>query len=155
PFWSSLQITRPDGATNSIIWVVKQMRYGLFETDVLIAEVWGAAQRRSGPLSSEKRLMLAVLNDAFDCYQKYVFANDRSGRALFAEAAAWLNCRSADSLFSFESISETLDIEPEYLRRRLATWHKRQLERQTGAHPATPIADADAGRPTPPHPAQR
>lgn len=131
------------------------MRYGLFETDVLIAEVWGAAQHRSGPLSSEKRLMLAVLHDAFDCYQKYIFANDRAGRELFAEAAAWLNCRSADGLFSFESISETLDIEPEYLRRGLAAWHKRQLEMQTGAHPVAPIADAGAGRPAPARLAQR
>jgi len=131
------------------------MRYGLFEPDVLIAEVWGAAQHRSGPLSSEKRLMLAVLHDAFDCYQKHMFANDRAGRALFAEAAAWLNSRSTDGLFSFESISEALDIEPEYLRRGLAAWYKRQLEMQPGAHPAAQIADTGADPPTSSRLAQR
>jgi len=120
------------------------MRHGLFETDVLIGEVWGAAQRRSGPLSSEKRLMLAVLHDAFDCYQKYIFADDRVGRELFAEAAAWLNCTSSDGLFSFESISETLDIEPEYFRRGLAAWHKRRVETRFSGQPAAPLAEAGA-----------
>jgi len=129
------------------------MRYGLFETDVLLAEVWGASQRRSRSLSSEQRLMLAVMHDAFDCYQKYVFANDKVGRALFAEAAAWLNCKSPVGLFSFESIGETLDIEPECLRRGLAAWHKRQLEKQTGVQPVVP--GAGAGRPTPSRLAQR
>jgi hypothetical protein len=135
------------------------MRRGLFETDVLISEVWGAAQRRSGPLSSEKRLMVAVLHDAFDCYQKYIFADDRVGRALFAEAAAWLNSTSADGLFSFMSISETLDIEPEYFRRGLAAWHKRRVEIETGGRPAAPTdktgSDASPGDPTPARAARR
>jgi len=123
------------------------MRHGLFETDALIGELWGATQRKSAQLSSEKRLMVAVLHDAFDCYQKYLFADDRVGRELFEEAATWLNCTSSDGLFSFESISETLDIEPNYFRRGLAAWHERQVEMQNGAQPARPVADA---RPQPP-----
>jgi len=101
---------------------------GLFEPDVLIADQSWAARRRGVALSSEKRLMLAVLQDAFDCYQKYVLADDRLGRELFEEAAAWIECTRNDSLFSFENISETLDIEPSYFRRGLAEWHRRQTE---------------------------
>ena len=109
---------------------------GLFEPDVLIAEVWGGdARRRSAALSSEKRLMLAVLHNALDCYQKYMFADDRAGRELFAEAAAWIECTSRDGLFSFESISEALDIEPQYFRRGLAEWQRRHPEAR-GAKPA-------------------
>ena len=104
------------------------MQRGIFESDVLISEIWGAAQPQRTKLSSEKRLMLAVLHDAFECYQKYVFAEDRLGRELFAEAAAWIHCTQSKGLFSFESISETLDIEPEYFRRGLAEWHRRRLE---------------------------
>lgn len=117
------------------------MRYhDLFEPDVLIAAVWNAAQHRSASFSSEKRLMLAVLHDAFDCYQKYMFADDRVGRELFQGAVAWINCTSKEHLFSFENISETLDIEPEYFRRGLAEWHRRHVESQCAGAPAAPIA---------------
>jgi hypothetical protein len=98
--------------------------------------VWGDARRRAAALSSEKRLMLAVLHNALDCYQKYMFADDRAGRELFAEAAAWIECTSRDGLFSFESISEALDIEPQYFRRGLAEWQRRHPETQRTAKPA-------------------
>jgi hypothetical protein len=124
---------------------------GLFEPDVLIAEVWGGdARRRSAALSSEKRLMLAVLHNALDCYQKYMFADDRAGRELFAEAAAWIECTSRDGLFSFESISEALDIEPQYFRRGLAEWQRRHPEARSGK-PALlnpePASGGDAAKP--------
>jgi hypothetical protein len=101
---------------------------GLFEPDVLIAEQSAAARRRRAALSGEKRLMLAVLQDAFETYQKYLLAQDRIGRALFDEAAAWIASTRNDGLFSFEHISETLEIEPSYFRRSLANWHQRQTD---------------------------
>jgi len=118
--------------------------HGLFQPDVLIAEMRDAAERRSASLSSEKRLMLAVLHDAFDCYQKYLFAIDREGRQLFEGAAAWINCTSKDHLFSFESITEALDIEPNYFRRGLAEWHKRHVAAQRAGHPRPPTSSPNA-----------
>jgi hypothetical protein len=121
-------------------------RDGLFEPDVLIEELAGAARRRSAALSSEKRLMLAVLEDAFSCYQKYMLADDRAGCELFEEAVAWIQCTSRDGLFSFENITQALDIEPEYFRRGLAEWHKRQLDQQRAtAKPAAPASQQDGG----------
>jgi hypothetical protein len=102
---------------------------GLFEPDVLIAEQFVTA-RRGAAVSSEKRLMLAVLRNALDDYQKYVVATDRIGRKLFLAAAAWIACTSNEESFSFENISETLEISPEYLRRGLAAWHRRLSEAQ-------------------------
>jgi hypothetical protein len=101
---------------------------GLFEPDVLLTEQFSAARRRRATISSEKRLMLAVLENALDYYQKYIFAHDRTGRELFKEAAEWIACTSNEDFFSFENISETLDINPDYLRRGLAAWHERLLE---------------------------
>ena len=101
---------------------------GLFEPDVLITDQFVSARRRGAALSSEKRLMLAVLRNALDDYKKYIVANDRIGRALFADAAGWIECTSNDDSFSFESISETLDINPGYFRRGLAAWRARLLE---------------------------
>jgi hypothetical protein len=101
---------------------------GLFEPDVLLTEQFSAARRRRATISSEKRLMLAVLENALDYYQKYILANDRAGHALFEEAAQWIASTSNEDLFSFENISETLNINPDYFRRGLAVWHKRLLE---------------------------
>jgi len=100
----------------------------LFEPDVLITEQFVTARRRRSALSSEKRLMLAVLENALDDYQKHVASADRVGRALFAEAAAWIARTTNDDVFSFEHISETLEINPSYFRRGVAAWHKRLLD---------------------------
>ena len=125
------------------------MRYhSLFEPDVLIEELSGKAVRRTAALSSEKRLMLAVLRDALDCYQKYALADDRANRELFEEAAAWIECTNTDGLFSFESISSALDIEPAYFRRGLAEWHRRHLEaRRSNGQPAPQPSRAGATAP--------
>lgn len=101
---------------------------GLFEPDVLIAEQIMAARRRGAALSSEKRLMLAVLASAVEDYQKYVVARDRLGCELFADAAEWIERTGSEDFFSFESITETLDINAGYLRRGLAAWRERLLE---------------------------
>lgn len=101
---------------------------GLFEPDVLITDQFLNARRRRVALSSEKRLMLAVLENAVDYYRKYIGATDRIGRALFTEAAEWFASTSNEDIFSFENISETLDINPAYFRRGVAAWHKRWLD---------------------------
>ena len=101
--------------------------YGFFEPDVLITELVGAARRRRTALSGEKRLMLAVVENALDCYQKYIVATDRIGRALFKDAAEWMASTSNEDVYSFENISETLDINPSYFRRGVAAWHQRLL----------------------------
>ncbi|MBI1818239.1 MAG: hypothetical protein HYR72_24930 [Deltaproteobacteria bacterium] len=112
---------------------------GLFEPDVLITDQLVAARRRRAALSNEKRLMLAVLENALDDYRKYIVADDRIGRELFAEAVEWIACPSNEGVFSFENISETLDINPEYLRRGIAAWHRRLLDapRRPTETPAT------------------
>ena len=93
--------------------------HGRLAPDVLISELYGDG-RRGASSSSEKRLMLAVLRNALECYQKHLLSTDRTGRELFAEAAAWIESTSGSGLFSFESISEALEHEPHYVRRRMA-----------------------------------
>jgi hypothetical protein len=101
---------------------------GFFEPDVLITEQFVAARRRRATLSSEKRLMLAVLENAVDYYRKYIAATDRIGRTLFTEAAEWFESTSDEDVFSFENITETLDINPGYFRRGVAAWRQRLLD---------------------------
>jgi len=102
--------------------------HGFFEPDILISELAVAARRRRAALSGEKRLMLAVMENALDYYQKCLFSTDRVGRTLFTEAAQWIASTSNEDVFSFENISETLGIDPAYFRRGVAAWHKRLLD---------------------------
>jgi len=66
--------------------------------------------------------MLAVLEDALDCFQKYAISRDGHGQQLFDEANQWIVSSDRGWFFSYENICETLEINPEYLRRGLATW---------------------------------
>lgn len=99
--------------------------HGQMEPDVLLSDLFGSG-KRGETASSEKRLMLAVLRNALECYQKHLNATDRTGREIFAEAAAWIESTNGRGLFSFENISEALELEPEYVRRQLARWRDTQ-----------------------------
>lgn len=96
----------------------------LFEPDVLLKDYFSVASRRGAAISSEKRLMLAVLENAVDCYRKYCFAEDAQGRQLFEEAEEWLLSTDRRSLFAFENVCEALELNPEYLRRGILAWRE-------------------------------
>ena len=98
---------------------------GLFEPDVLLPAQFFAAFRRAGGLDRERLLMLAVLEDAVDCYQKYAHSRDLRGRQVFEEAREWVTSVDRTWLFSFENICDVLDIDSEYVRRGLHAWKER------------------------------
>ncbi len=98
--------------------------FGLFEPDALLPAQFYAAFRGGSGVRGEKRLMLAVLEDALDCFQKYAAARDGHGQALFDEAHAWIVSNDRGWFFSYENICETLEINPEYLRRGLDSWRR-------------------------------
>lgn len=96
--------------------------FGLFEPDALLPAQFYAAFRGGSGVRGEKRLMLAVLEDALDCFQKYALSRDGHGQVLFDEAHAWIISGDRNWFFSYENICETLEINPEYLRRGLESW---------------------------------
>jgi len=55
-------------------------------------------------LQPEKRLMLAVLEDAVGTFQKYVNVRSRHGRRLFSEAEEWFASHDGDWPFAFVSV---------------------------------------------------
>ena len=62
----------------------------LFQPDTLLPEQYLETFRRKAPLEPEKRLMLAVLEDAVACFQKYVLSRDNRGKGMFREAEEWI-----------------------------------------------------------------
>ncbi|MFQ5666814.1 MAG: hypothetical protein ACE5I7_10335 [Candidatus Binatia bacterium] len=117
--------------------------FGLFEPDALVPAQFYAAFRGGSAVRGEKRLMLAVLQDALDCYQKYAFARDGHGRQLFADADDWIGCEDRDWYFSFENICEILEINPAYLRLGVQRWRQQALRSRSSAR-ATPVPAGDS-----------
>ncbi len=75
---------------------------------------------------AERRLALAVLTEAVQCFQKHAVARDVRGRRLFREAEQWLMGGDNNPQFSFEGICEALKLDPGYLRNGLRRWRERQ-----------------------------
>ena len=76
----------------------------------------------------EERLMLAVLENAVEYFQKYVLARKPSGKQLFREAEEWFLDKEGEALYSFESICETLGLHPDHIRKGLMVWKEAKLK---------------------------
>lgn len=99
----------------------------LFEPDILAASQYFEHARRKQSLEPEKKLMLAVLQDAVECFKKYLFLEGAKGKAIFKDAEEWLMEKDDDWLFSFESICEFLNLNAGYVRNGLIEWKRREL----------------------------
>src|SRR5262249_22056700 len=88
-----------------------------FEPDTLLPEQLDRRGRQAP--QGERLLLLAVLEDAVDCYRRCRRSRDPAARLLFDETRAWVEARDRGTLFSFETLCEALDFDPDYLRRRL------------------------------------
>ena len=81
----------------------------------------------------EQNLMLAVLDDAVSCFQKYFAARDKQNVRLFREAEEWILLQGkGDWFFSFDYICETLDLNPDSIRKGLLHWRSRRLGERHG-----------------------
>ena len=89
---------------------------GLFEPDILLPNQYFAAFRRGRAVEGERRLMLAVLEDAVDSYRKHGAACDPREQACFLEAKEWFYSSDRSWLFAFENICDVLEMNADYLR---------------------------------------
>lgn len=106
----------------------------LTQIDSLIPYQWSETVERKLHLQAEKRLMLAILEDAIFCFQRYLGARRRKEQRLFEETETWIMESESDWIFSFESVCQSLKLDPGYVRRGLLDWkHK-----MTGSSPVDP-----------------
>jgi hypothetical protein len=70
---------------------------------------------RLAAVCPETALMYAVLEDAFFCFQGQIKPQAR-------RAEEWFFSDDSKSLFSFVSICEVLELQPEHIRKRLKRW---------------------------------
>ena len=99
-----------------------------------------------GHATGERRLLVAILEDAIHCFQRFMCASRLREQRLFHDAEQWImqpGRRVPDGNiephFSFEQVCEVLRLDPDYLRTRLQ--RRRQLARicppmsPSGPHP--------------------
>jgi hypothetical protein len=111
--------------------------------DDLMVSQWIDLRRSTAEAMPEKRLALAVLEDALRCAR-------RTGMGVAcvrsrAEALEWLLAEDTSAPFSFEGVCEALNINSGYLRAGLAAWFKSRqpLARRLPVitHHAKPLAE--------------
>ena len=105
---------------------------GLFEPDILNDEPRKQG-RYAGP--PERRLMVAILEDAIDCLRKNAVTRSRRRRRLFTEAEEWMWSDDMSWIFSFRNICDHLGLDTQALRAQAAAWKRDQLGRV--AHEST------------------
>ena len=76
-------------------------------------------------VEGERRLILAVFEDALQAFRRYAAATDTRGRNLFREAEEWFMDGDAGAVLSFEYVSETLGLDAERVRSALRRWRDR------------------------------
>jgi hypothetical protein len=98
----------------------------LFTPDTLVPSQFFDRLRRNTEHFAERRLMVAVLEDALDVYRKRCGSRDRRSEELFRDAESWIfSDDDRDWVFSFENICLVLDINPDYIRRGLVAFKRR------------------------------
>ena len=82
----------------------------------LLPDQYFSGEARFPGLDGERRLMLAVLEDAVFVYQSYALARDPEKRQECVAAHEWIESPDTSWPFSFDNICNVLGIEPEYIR---------------------------------------
>ncbi len=89
--------------------------------EVTLLAVNGGAT--TAPRQAERDLLVAILEDAIQAYQKYAFSGTRRGRRLFREVHAWFTePPTIDVPISFDYVCEMLDVSADPIRRALERW---------------------------------
>ncbi|MCC6847178.1 MAG: hypothetical protein IT294_01660 [Deltaproteobacteria bacterium] len=126
-------------------------RYGGFlQLDAMLPVQFFQALRSKGQSDGERRLVLAVLADAVNCFMKQLHATDPKARQLFADAEAWIAAEDRTWFFSFDNVCEMLQLNPEYVREGLFKWRAAERRRASDAVAAAaedaPEDDVDHGQ---------
>jgi len=103
----------------------------LFQPDTLLSAQYFDTLRRQTLLEPEKRLMLAILDDAINCYQDNLFYQRAKNRRLFDEAEEWIVTAGGEWIFSFDHVCESLGFNPEYVRRGLLQWKEKNRQKRS------------------------
>lgn len=102
----------------------------LFQPDTLLSAQYFDNMRRRTLLEPEKRLMLAILEDAVNCFQENLSAESGKRKILFNDVEQWIRADGSDWVFSFDHICEALGFTPAYVRQGLLRWREKNRSKR-------------------------
>ena len=102
----------------------------LFQPDTLLSAQYFDNMRRRTLLEPEKRLMLAILEDAVNCFQENLSAESGKRKILFDDVEQWIRADGSDWVFSFDHICEALGFTPAYVRQGLLRWQEKNRSKR-------------------------
>jgi hypothetical protein len=107
----------------------------LFGPDTLLPTQYFDHVATEAAFQPEKRLMLAVLEEAIATFQRHVSVETRRSKRLVEDVEEWVCGTQSEWPFSFDNICAALDLDPEYLRTGLQRWKAAQTRKQHGGGP--------------------
>lgn len=113
---------------------------GFLAPDAVLPTQFFQSLRSKGRFDGERRLMIAVLEDAVNCFMKQLHATDPKARQLFLDAEEWITAEDPAWFFSFDNVCHALDLDPEYLREGLFKWRAAERRRAGDAAVAAAVA---------------
>ncbi|MGH7874606.1 MAG: hypothetical protein ACREQO_20645 [Candidatus Binatia bacterium] len=100
----------------------------LFQPDPLVPAQYLDGFRRQAPLEPERELVLAMLEDAVVCFQKYLGSTREKERRIFAETEGWFGSDDREWIFSFLNVCDLLGLDADYLRKGISRWRDGAIE---------------------------
>jgi hypothetical protein len=92
-------------------------------------------RRNDASAMPEKRLLLAVLEDAVITFQRYTNSTQRRGQRLFRETETWVISDDVGWACSFRNVCDALGFDAEWLRQGLLAWRDRWRSMDADAAP--------------------
>jgi hypothetical protein len=105
----------------------------IFQRDTLLMENFFNDRRGKTLVLPEQRLMLAILEDALQCFQEKCSAKHGKKKQLFENVQKWFFDAGNDWVFGFESICSVLGFEPDYVRKGLVRLREKELSKRRSA----------------------
>jgi hypothetical protein len=109
--------------------LVEDQSVTLFSPDTLVPTQYFDRVGADAAHQPEKRLMLAVLEEAIATFQRHVVAGTRRSQRLVEEVEEWVAGGESEWPFSFENVCAALDIEAEYLRNGMLRWKDAEVRK--------------------------
>jgi hypothetical protein len=100
----------------------------LFQPDTIAPAEYFDGFKRKSALEPERELVLALLEDAVLCFQKYLHSTREKEQRLFADTEEWLFGDDREWPLSFLNVCDLLGLEPGYLRKGLTLWKQKVLD---------------------------
>src|SRR5918992_4799036 len=91
----------------------------ILEPDTMLPFQFYGKTQLSGQVDGQRKLMLAILQDAVECLEKYRTSKSSVHQELYQNALNWVRDPGADWLFCFTNVCDFLGFDPTFMRESL------------------------------------